>query len=142
MLTLVRGPPAAGPALPACRSSSPASASAVTGGGALSGVALVAAQQPSRYWLLRRVRSRPGDYALQPSPLRHFLRVPSTTSSDHVDEVVCNVAVGSVVEMNRIVASLDRDTAGAVEAGQFLAVVLGHKCREWVKNGAPREGSE
>ena len=130
MLPLVRGPPAARPAAPAGRSSSSASASAVTDGGAPSGAALVAAQQPSWYWLLRRVRSRPGDNALQPSPLRHFLRVPSTTSFDHVDEVVGNVAIGSVGEMNRIVASPDRDTAGAFEAGQFLAVVLGHECRE------------
>ena len=142
VLALVRGPPAVGPASPAHRSSSPASASAVTGGGAPSGAALVAAQQPSQYGLLRQVRLRPGDYALQPSPLRHFLRVPSTTSFDHVDKVVGNVAVGSVGEMNQIAASPDRDTAGAVEAGQFLAVVLGHECREWVENSAPWEGSE
>ena len=117
MLALVRGPPATRPALPARRSSSSASASTVTEGGAPSGAALVAAQQPSQYWLLRRVRSRPGDDALQPSPLRHFLRVPSTTPFDHVDEVVGNVAVGSVGEMNRILASPDGDTTGAVEAG-------------------------
>ena len=70
------------------RSTSPASASDVAGGGAPSGAALVAAQQPARYWLLRWVCARPGDSALQPSPLRHILLVPTTTPFDHVDQLV------------------------------------------------------
>ena len=56
--------------------------------------------------------------------------------------MVGNVAVGGVGEMNRIIASPDRDTAGAVETGQLLAVVLSHEGREGVEDGAPREGGE
>ena len=64
----------------------------------------------------------------QPSPVQHFLRVPSTTPFDHVDQVVGNVAVGGVSEVNQIIASPDSDTARAVEAGQLLATVLGCEC--------------
>ena len=70
----------------------------------------------------------PGDNALQPSPLRHILLVPTTTPFDHVDQVVGDVAVGGVGEVNRIIASPDGDTAGAVEAGQLLATVLRREC--------------
>ena len=107
-----------------------------------SGAALVAAQQPSRHRLLRRVRSRHSDYALQPSPLRCFLRVPSTIPFHRVDKVVCDVTVGSVGEMNWVVVSPDCDAAGAVEAVEFLAAILGRECRERVEDGTPREVGE
>ena len=56
--------------------------------------------------------------------------------------MVGNVAVGGISEVNWIITSPDRDTAGAVEAGQLLAAVLGRERREGVKDSAPWEGGE
>ena len=72
----------------------------VSAGSAVPSAALVAAQQPSRYRLLHQIRPPPGDNALQPPPLLRFIWVATTAPFNHVDQVVCDVAVRSVREIN------------------------------------------